>query len=233
MGEQTGKSTRVHDVYARVRQDLLAAHYRPGQWLRLAPFQQEFQVSLSVVREAFSRLAAEGLLESVALRGFRVRELSGDDLQDLTDARIHIEVLVLRESLASGGTQWEADLLAAHHVLERTPIRAPSGRGVNREFIPVHAAFHHALLAGCRNARLLMIARELRDNAELYRMWSPVVDQSGRDIAWEHRELTRLALERDVEACADLLARHIDHTRQALLGGRATAGDGEVSAERS
>lgn len=41
----------------------------------------------------------------------------------------------------------------------------PSRRS-SRSAIPAHAAFHHALLAGCRNGRLLAISRELRDNAE-------------------------------------------------------------------
>jgi DNA-binding GntR family transcriptional regulator len=210
------KRTRAEEVYLDVRGDLLAARYRPGQWLRLPALQKEHGVSLSVVREALTRLVAEGLLEAVALRGFRVIELSTDDLRDLTSARISVEVLVLRESLLHGDAAWEAQLVAAHHLLVMTPMLLPETGTLNRDFVPVHAAFHHALLAGCPNNTLLKIANELRDRSELYRMWAPVKNVSERVIAQEHEDLTKLAIAREADAAAELLARHIDHTRRSL-----------------
>ena len=43
----------------------------------------EHGVSLSVVREAVTRLASEDLVDATPQRGFRVRSLSLDDLRDL------------------------------------------------------------------------------------------------------------------------------------------------------
>lgn len=216
--DQQEKFTRVDEVYSVIRRELLAARYGPGEWIRPGWFQESLNVSLSVVREALSRLAAEGLLEAVALRGFRVVQLSLKDLQDLTAVRVAIEGLALRESLAHGDTRWEAELLAAHHVLENTQMRVPGTGEFNTEFTLVHAAFHNALLAGCQNKRLLDIATSMRASTEMYRMWAPAVDATGQDIKWEHRELTRLALARDADPCVQLLGRHIEHTRQSLEG---------------
>src|SRR5882757_775151 len=208
--------TRADDVYAAVRADLLAAQFRPGQWMKVSDLQRRFGVSISVVREALNRLTAQGLLQSSAQRGFRVAELSIADLQDLTEARIKIETLLLRESLAFGTDAWEADVLAAHHRLTKLPPLRPDGK-LNTELIPIHAEFHEALLAGCPNAHLRAVANSLRDKAELYRMWSPIVVRPLPDIAAEHRTLMELALARKVEECVELLTRHIDCTRKALV----------------
>jgi len=208
--------TRADDVYAAVRADLLAAQFRPGQWMKVADLQRRFGVSISVVREALNRLTAQGLLQSSAQRGFRVAELSIADLQDLTEARIKIETLLLRESLQFGDDAWEADVVAAHHRLTKMPPLRPDGT-LNTELIPIHAEFHEALLAGCPNAHLRAVANSLRDKAELYRMWSPIVVRPLPDIAAEHRTLMELALARKVEECVELLTRHIDCTRKALV----------------
>jgi DNA-binding GntR family transcriptional regulator len=209
--------TRADQVYRAVRADLLTAHYQPGQWLKVSDLQKRFNASLSVIREALSRLVAEGLLGYLAQRGFRVVPLSLDDLLELTEARVKIETMVLRESLLDADATWEANLIAAHHLLERTQASDPANPGgLNPEWVPVHAQFHAALLAGCRNARLLSIANALRDNAELYRMWAPKPHRTPRRVATEHKKLMTLALARDVEACVSLLAQHIGMTGQAL-----------------
>jgi DNA-binding GntR family transcriptional regulator len=211
-------TTRSAETYSAVRADLLAARYKPGEWVKVAELQRQLGVSLSVIREALSRLVAEGLLVTIAQRGFRVVELSHQDLLDVTDARVKIETMVLRESLTFGNADWEAALLGAHHVLEHTSMRgAEKAPRLSPRWIPVHAAFHETLLAGCRNRQLLTVANGLRDKAELYRMWSPTTRQSARSVAAEHKKLTELALARDIDACEALLARHIDQTRQALI----------------
>jgi DNA-binding GntR family transcriptional regulator len=207
-------------VYLEVRSELLSAQYQPGQWMKVADLQRRYGWSLSVIREALSRLAAEGLLVAAPQRGFRVVQLSMEDLHDLTEARIKIETLVLREALAAPDRSWEARLLAAGHQLDHTPLGVTGrdgGRVFNPEFIRVHAEFHETLLSGCSNVRLLHMANSLRDSAELYRMWTPRTALRGGDIASEHRSLTKLALDHKVDACVELLVAHIEHTRQALI----------------
>lgn len=207
---------RAEAVYRDVRQDLLAARYAPGQWIKVAQLQRDFGVSVSVIREALSRLASEGLLTFTANRGFRVVELSMEDLQELTEARIRIEVIVLASSIANGDGRWEAELIASHHLLESTPLIDPETQRFNPKWAPVHAAFHQALLAGCPNRRMVGMVNALRDSAELYRMWSPKVHVRASELAAEHRSLMKLALERRTEECQALLESHIGQTSRAL-----------------
>ncbi len=209
--------TRTSTVYETLRADLLAGRVEPGAKLRLAALGSRFDVSLSVVREALTRLSEQGLVVANPNRGFSVVELSPEDLVDLTRTRIDIETLAVRRSVEHGSLDWETALVAAHHHLAGTALTTPDG-AVNEAWVATHRQFHRALLAGCASPRLQDIASALRDSAELYRIWSrSIAHDDDRDIACEHRRLTELALARDVDGTAEALAAHIQRTTDALL----------------
>jgi DNA-binding GntR family transcriptional regulator len=148
-----------------------------------------------------------------------VTPLSHEDLADLTRARVEIESLVLRLSVLDGDMHWEAQAVAAHHLLERTPFFADDDHDHPSDaWAEAHAAFHMALLAGCGNRRLHSTARALREEAELYRQWSVSFGQEpDRDLPGEHRALLEAAITRDPDLAAELLRDHIAHTAQLLI----------------
>jgi DNA-binding GntR family transcriptional regulator len=210
-------STRTADVHDRLRSRLLNGELEPGTKLKLAEFGAEFGVSLSVVREAVTRLAEQGLVQANPQRGFCVAPLSVADLLDLTRARVLVETMAFRESMAHGDLGWESRVLAAHHRMSRTPVMTPDGH-VNPEFAEAHRDFHRALLSGCGSSRLEAVALGLRDCSELYLYWSrQIARDTDRDIAGEHRALAELAIARDSDAGSVALTDHIERTTAALV----------------
>src|SRR5579883_2348182 len=126
--ERRGRSL-VEDVYEAVRSDIMLGRRLPSSRLQVNDLAEEHGVSLSVVREAVTRLASEDLVEATPQRGFRVRSLSIAHMEDLTWVRTQLETLALRESIATGDVGWEADLVAAHHRLAATPMYFGDGSG--------------------------------------------------------------------------------------------------------
>ena len=122
----------------------MSGRARPGSRLKIAAIAQGAQVSLSVVREALTRLMEQGLVVSTPHAGFYVKPLSIEDLEDLTQTRIDVDVLALRRCLGSAGVDWEAMLVAAHHTLSRTAPFVNDDRQVTEEWATAHAAFHEA-----------------------------------------------------------------------------------------
>ena len=216
---RSGVPTRAERVYAELRADILAGRRQPADRLPFADLSARYGASMGVVREALTRLAAEGLVESEPQYGFRVMPISEDDLRHLTEARRAVEPLVLRLAIEQGGLAWESQLVAAHHRLERTPqLVADDPDRVSEDWAAAHAEFHEALLAGCPNPRLRGVAASLRDAAELYRRWAVSLgsDQK-RDIPGEHRAMLAAALAHDADAAAEVLSAHIQHTTDVLL----------------
>lgn len=219
MARQAAGRTRTDLVHDRLRSDILGGHLRPGQRLKFPELCERYEASVGVAREALARLASQGLVRAQSRQGYQVAPLSQDDLADLTSARVEIESLVLRRSVVEGDVGWEAQVIGAHHVLERAPLtHEDDPRQVTDRWADAHAAFHGALLAGCTNRRLMQTAASLRAEAELYRRWSVALGhEPDRDLAAEHRGLMDAAVGRDPELAADRLREHIAHTAQLLI----------------
>src|SRR5438270_109111 len=139
-------STRTEAVYDELRRELLdlSGQFEPGQRLKLLPLAERFDASQSVIREALTRLAEQGLVVATPQHGFSVRELSVPDLADLTRVRVQVESLALRQAIQSGDVAWEAAVVAAHHTLDRTPVDNATG-GFNEDWAEAHRAFHQTL----------------------------------------------------------------------------------------
>jgi DNA-binding GntR family transcriptional regulator len=210
-------ATRTEQVYDILRAELLNGGLHPGQKLKMVELTDRFGVSQSVVREALTRLTEQGLAVATPQRGFRVRDLSIEDIAELTETRIQVESLALRLAVERGDLQWETGILAAHHRLERTPVTREDGT-VSEDWAVQHRDFHQALLTGCGNRRLESVVNSLRDSAELYRRWYWVLaDDHQRDLATEHRQLKELALARDAGRAIEVLTEHIDRAPSLLI----------------
>lgn len=217
MASTPTKQTLSEEVYASLRTQILGGTFEPGTKLRIAIFAAQYGVSHTVVREAMTRLAGQGLVQASPQRGFCVTPLSIDDLLDLTRARVLIETIALRESITEGDLAWESRVLAAHHTLQGTPDSTREGH-VGGEWAQVHQAFHNALLSGSTSRRLESIATELRDCSQLYQHWSVELARGkDRDVAAEHRNIAELTLKRDAEGATRALAEHIERTTATLI----------------
>lgn len=213
---RTTSTTRAGLVFEEIRDEILRGRFHPGQRLRFVELAERFSVSQSVVREALTRVAEQGLAVAMPQQGFRVVTLSLDDLNELTEARCQIESLTFRYSVDRGDMGWESALVAAHHRLASTPIMTEDGE-MNSDWFDVHERFHRELLTGCGNNRLLGAALSLRDAAALYRHWSgPIGHDYDRDVAAEHLAILNAALARDSDLAAQLLTDHIERTTNAL-----------------
>lgn len=214
----TGESPSLgQHVYREIRADILSGRIAPGTPMRLAALSKRYDVSSAVVRETLIRLAERNLLVLSPNQGFRVVDISPEDLADITEMRALLEGLALRRSIESGDVEWEARVVATHHILERTPFRADGGKGSTDIWSRAHAAFHEALGSGCGSPRLQQMTNLLRDSSEIYRQMS--MDEGGpggRDVAAEHRELRDLAINRRPDEAVDALHRHLQRTADAV-----------------
>lgn len=212
--------TRTDVVYDRIRSDILSGQIAPGSKLQFAGLKERYASSMGVLREALTRLTADGLVEGLSQQGFRAMSLSLDDLEDLIAARLLIETQVLAASVRHGDLAWETRVVAAHHRMERTQKTNTEGSGpITQAWAEAHQDFHQALCSAAPSRRLREIAASLRAAAEVYRRWSIPLEEQPRDASEEHRELLELAIARDPEAAAEALTRHLTLTRDIIFIG--------------
>lgn len=205
-------------VYERIRSDILTCRLLPGRKLKINDLCIQHGVSLGAVREALSRLTAEGLVVAEAQRGFQVAPVSSEDLADLTRARIEIEALCLRRAIELGDVAWEARVLGADHVLARLPEHDPDDPDrMNEAWSKAHADFHAILADACASPWLLRLRGMLYEQSERYRRLSVPAGRAERDIPGEHRAIVSAVLARDADAAVAALTDHLSATTRILL----------------
>lgn len=222
-----GPKSLTAKVFEALRADILACRFAPGQRLKIAELCERFEVSLGAIREALSRLAAEGLVVAEAQKGFTVAPVSMADLADLTTTRVEIEGVALRRAMLFGNVAWEAGINAAFDRLARLPERARDDTArVSDDWSEAHQAFHLALVAGCNSPWLLRLRAVLYEQSERYRRLSVRGGRRDRDVLGEHRAMMEAALARDADRAIGLMSEHILLTTRLLM-----ADDGAAAAD--
>lgn len=200
-------------VHRRLREDILSGRLPPGLKLKLRDLAGNYGAGASPVREALSKLAAEGLAERLEHRGFRVAAAAPGQLEGLIRSRVLAECAALRESIRQGGAHWEDRVVVAEHRLNRMARSLDPHRfATNPEWEACHLHFHQVLLEACGAGPLLAFCDRLREEARRYRSLSNTVAYPDRDVAAEHAAIARATLGRDAELAASLLAQHYERT---------------------
>lgn len=218
MSDDADRRTEASVLTDRLRDEIVRGDAVPGSKLKLVPLARRFAVSRGPLREAVSRLAAEGLVTIEDQRGFRVAPVSRDDLLDLTRTRQRVEELALRDSIEAGDLAWEGRVMATCHMLAR--VTAQDGAEAGRApFVAQHRAFHEALVSACTSTYLLDFRARLYAHAERYRNLAARRYRAGegRDIAAEHLALAEAVVSRDADRACDIMREHIGETAQTLL----------------
>jgi GntR family carbon starvation induced transcriptional regulator len=205
------------DLTHRLREDIITCRLSPGEPLKLEPLRERFGTSFTTIREAFLSLVADGLVVLESQRGFRVAPVTVDDLHDVTNARILIELDVLRRSIEKGDDEWEIGIMTALQRLNKIEERLTGSPSDDVRWRTAHKEFHVALVAACGSPTLLSIRNALFDRSERYRSLSAAYRPFKRNKTEEHRALMLAAISRDQKLSADLIEKHIRGTTDNVI----------------
>lgn len=217
MARCNGSITLMENVYCGLRHQILSGVLPPGTPLRPGNLKLQFDVSVAIVREALTRLAAEGLVKQNPNIGFSVISFSDIDLKNIIEARRINEEAALRCSIAKGNIEWESNLIALEYQLEHTTrFEHEEHVKYNEKWAAIHYKFHHALIEACGNPFLLDICDRLWYISELYRCWS-VSNNPSRSTNDEHKSIMQAAISRDADRAVELFDEHICLTIKQII----------------
>lgn len=196
-----------------VERDILIGDLAPGARLGIVDLVERYDIGATPLREGLSRLVSRGLIVGIGQRGFRVADISREDLADITTMRTAVEIEAIRLAIANGNDAWEADILSALHQLRRYIERTGNEFSEGTEdFDRLHKGFHTALLGACGSRRMLAAHSDLYDQAYRYRRAMMRQFDSGKKFVRVHQLLADCVLSRDVSAAQAMLSEHLHST---------------------
>lgn len=208
--------TLIEEAYIRLRDDIIEGRLAPGEKLRIEHLKISYGVGASTLREAITRLSSDALVVSEGQRGFWVKPISVDDLEDLTKLRMHIEIDALRQSVRISDSQWRERVRMAYEQM--AAFEQPIMPTLRKQWEALNLQFHEALVSGCNSAWTQYVLRLLSRQSERYRRLAIDLPNQARDVSAEHAMIFEaamsgaearavLALEVHLRATPDLIAR--------------------------
>jgi DNA-binding GntR family transcriptional regulator len=201
-----------------LRLDILNGALKRGQLLRQEEIAQRFNVSRVPLREALSRLEADGLIVLRPRRGYAVMSLDLQDIVEIFDLRMVAEEHAGRLAAVA---RTAADIAEIGEILEKMERLNPhSGRHFDMWFRYNHE-FHARIIDACRRGRVIKLVGTLRDAVEPYIRAESEHRRVGtvRDADAEHREMFEAFRAGDAEGLGELSRKHVQRASVLLLRG--------------
>ncbi|MGB1092090.1 MAG: GntR family transcriptional regulator [Oceanobacter sp.] len=196
-----------------IRNDIISGDLTPGSKLKLNALQQRYGVSVNTLRETLMRLVSEDFVEFKDQKGFRVKQVSLQDLEELIELRSTMEILGLKKAMArkTDLMNWKSQLISAHYRLSCAQLKMLSDDSARDEWLNADRAFHMVIVAGSGSTQLI---RHHGIILELFMRYQLLALQThpfrGQAVIDEHKELLDRMLEDDLDGAIECLTSHIN-----------------------
>jgi len=202
--------TAEEEAYSYLLDAICKGQYRTGDRLIAEDIANDIGMSRMPVREAFRRLAAEGLVTLRPNRGAIVSGLNIEEMREVFEMRSALEGLAIRLAVPKLGERQLARL-------ERLLDEMDDYRDDSAEWVSRHRVFHEYLCSLAERPRLLRQINALYSVIEPHmRLWLQHVDKpmSARE---EHAVILDALRSGDAREAERVLCEHIEGTVPSLL----------------
>lgn len=217
------ESLRTKVAHA-LRAALVTGKLRPNEVYSAPLLAAKFGVSATPVREAMLDLVKEGLVEPVRNKGFRVTELSEEDLDNITEIRMLIEPPVVAGIAAAVDEPMRARLEELRRVALDIEVFARNGDLLG--YIEADRRFHLGLLELYGNPRIVSVVRQLRSQSRLFGLQALADRGELAEFEGGHEQIVDLVLAGDSAGALEWMREHIASVRGAWAGREPASGPG-------
>lgn len=185
---------------------IISGELAPGSLVSVPTLAVRFGVSATPVREAMLNLEKRGFVEPVKNKGFRVTEVSEQDLRDIVQVRRWLEgsaMHVVAQEMPNAAIEEFRSM--ADNIVE-----AADGSDFT-QYLEADVAFHLALLKLTGNERLLELVAEMRGQTRMIGLALMAETVELKHSAAEHHELLDLLAEGRADEAQKLMNIHIGH----------------------
>ena len=170
--DKSEEDTVVSTLASALRRDISFGVLPPDQKLKIDDLRVRYGGSKHSLRETLRVLSAEGLVEAVAQRGFRVTSATDEDLHDILLVRTEIEKVALQRAIKLGDLQWEGRVIAAHHALRKleSAVDQQVDDLIALEWDEACRVFSAVLIEACESPRLIDLQRKYFDQSRRFRL---------------------------------------------------------------
>ena len=196
--EQTPLRIQIAEM---LRRAIVSGKLRPGSVLVESTLAEQMNVSRAPIREAIQILENDGLVETVAYKGKRVKPLTAREVEETYNLREVFEVMAVRRILQYGRPV--AALWAHCHEMDRA-----ADAGDQDKLTAADEAFHRTLIQVADHDLLLASWNSLYLRIHQIMALRNTVQPNLFDISGTHPPIVRALEAHDVDEAVRLITEH-------------------------
>lgn len=200
------------DAYQQIKDWIIHYYLKPGARLHVKDLSQALGISQTPVREALSMLEKENLIDREPQKGFRVKSLSLQEIEDLYDLRIALEVLSARQA---------AQRRTLSHCRRLTHLLSNVGRflqsGNKPGMLELEQNFHTIILEASGNTALAEMGRAILDRIWIIQNINLLTTDHLSDAHPQHVKVFEAIQDGDSQKAGVLMASHLKFAKEFVI----------------
>jgi DNA-binding GntR family transcriptional regulator len=210
--EQPKSKNFTEEAYQQIRGFILRSEIYPRQKIIIEDLSKQMGISRTPIREAMSRLVTEGYVQQVLNRGFFVKEITVEEVEELYGAREAVEPY-LAEQAAQRRTpqqvrELEALLKEYGEFVERKPIR---GRRL------VDLGFHTKVAEIAGNSYLERVLSDVLERIVLKQRLAVGGLDRGKDAWLQHKAIFTAIRDKKPATAKSESLHHVRRSKQLAM----------------
>lgn len=201
--DETSKSL----IYKKLRRSIIMGHREPGERLNVEEIADEYNTSVTPVRDALQMLSHEDLVDIKPRSGYFVKSITLKQLRDLLDVRRVLELTAI-ERAALRATEEQIEEMCHVHA----GYTGDDDESYDR-YTDENRHFHYLLAKAGGNNELAEMVGSLHDRLARFM----VMRRAGKTMEITHEKIIEALRAQDVEAARQSLLDDIDRAHEAIL----------------
>ena len=197
------------EIFTVLKERIVRWHYPPGHRFTEAGLCSEFGVSRSPIREALQMLVENNLVDKATYKGYSVKQLDLQEINELYDVRLALETFVV-ESLAQRGYpqgDWE-------RLYRRWQELQNASMSESLDFALKDEEFHEALAAWTNNQTLLQQIRSIDERLHFIRMTDITSPERLEATCEQHIQILDCIRDKNTECAREALRLNVEDGRK-------------------
>ena len=210
MGIHTGNNWAVEQsepvgpqVYRALRERIIRGGLEPGGLISEAEIARSFSISRQPVREAFIKLAEEGLVEIRPQRGTLVRKINIASVMDARFVREAVEADIVKIVAE------RRDPRVVDRLYEQIEAQRKAAHQKAEGFLELDEAFHRTLAAAADKTHVWSIVNNVKAQMDRLRQLSFIIISAGERAVEQHHAIVEAIAKGDVPAADAAMRTHL------------------------
>lgn len=192
------------NAYSVIKEQIINLELEPGEKISESELGSRLEVSRTPIREAFKRLAQEGLIDIYPQRGSFVSQIDESYVEEGRFMREHMELAVIELACQKIPNDYFLDLEESI-LLQEKSVEAKN----YKRLFQLDEYFHQVFFLRCDKERTWTAVQNMMANLNRTRMLSLASEFNWEMIVLQHKQILEAVAKKDPDKAKAIMKEHL------------------------